>query len=131
MEDTSPQRHIPENINIKHRQALGFHDRVALFSTKLFGTMYAVYALILFLAGWMFWQSTDTQPFDPYPFAFLLFLGNIIQLLLIPLIMVSQNLQGKHAELRAEEEYKRTVSIYQDIGKILAKLDIEDKYNPK
>ncbi|OGE20067.1 hypothetical protein A3A14_03180 [Candidatus Daviesbacteria bacterium RIFCSPLOWO2_01_FULL_43_38] len=122
METNSFQRHVPENINIKHRQTLGFHDRVALSFTKLIGTMYAVYTLVLFLAGWMLWQSVDTNAFDPYPFAFLLFIGNVMQLLLIPLIIVSQNLQSKHAELRAEEEYKRTVSIYNDIGKILEKL---------
>ncbi len=117
------ERHVPENVNLKHKQALTPHDKIAIVSTRLIGTMYAVYILILFLAGWMLWQSADKNAFDPYPFAFLLFIGNVIQLIFIPLIMVSQNLQSRHAEIRAEEEYKRTVSIYNDIGKVIEKLD--------
>lgn len=101
---------------------------MALFITSLIGTMYAVYIFALSLLGWMLWQTYfDKRPFDPYPFAFLLFLGNIIQLLLMPLIMVGQNLQGRHSELRAEEEYKRTVSIYHDMEKILVQLNAQEK----
>lgn len=121
-------RHKPENVNVKHKQNLGFQDRMALVITGAVGTMYAVYAFSLLLLGWMLWQTYfDNKPFDPYPFAFLLFLGNIIQLLLMPLIMVGQNIQGQHAELRAEEEYKTTETIYKDIEKVLLHLDAQDK----
>jgi len=118
------QRHQPENINQKHQSGLNVQDRIALGITNAVGTMYAVYLLILLLAGWMFWQSKlSNAPFDPYPFAFLLFLGNIVQLLLMPLIMVGQNLQSRHSEARAEEEYKRTVSSYKDLEEVMQRLD--------
>lgn len=121
---TTPERHQPENVNRKHRSSLDFQDRVALSITSLVGTMYAVYFLVAALAGWMLWQGIlSHQPFDPYPFAFLLFMGNIVQLLLMPLIMVGQNIQGKHAELRSEEEYKTTLGSYRDLEAILQKLD--------
>jgi len=117
-------RHQPENVNKTHAAKLGFQDRLALGITNAVGTMYAVYFLILFMASWMLWQShLSNAPFDPYPFAFLLFLGNIVQLLLMPLIMVGQNLQSRHAEARAEEEYKRTVSSYHDIEAITQRLE--------
>ena len=45
----------------------------------------------------------------------------------MPLIMVGQNLQGKHAETRAEEEFKTTETIYKDIEKIFIHLDKQDK----
>src|SRR3990172_13251707 len=92
------QRRKPENVNVKHRETLKFQDRIALFTTKIIGTMYAVYFFIVFMSGWMLWQTFfANRPFDPFPFAFLLFLGNIVQLLLMPLIMVVQNIQFRHA----------------------------------
>lgn len=126
--DYLPSRHKPENVNLKHRQSLGPQDKIALVITTAVGTMYAVYFFALFMAGWMLWQSHFAhKPFDPYPFAFLLFLGNIVQLLLMPLIMVGQNLQGRHSEIRAEEEFKTTESSYKDIEKILVHLNQQDK----
>lgn len=121
-------RHEPENVNLKHRSSLGFQDKIALFLTRLVGTMYAVYFFILFMGGWMFWQTAvASEPFDPFPFTFLLFLGNIIQLLLIPLIMVGQNLLGRHAKIRADEEYKTTQSSYKDIEEVLIRLNKQDE----
>lgn len=120
-------RRAPENVNLKHKQGLNFQDRIALVITRSVGSMYAVYFFILFIMGWILWQLTDTKPLDPFPFIFLLFIGNVVQLLLMPLIMVGQNLQGRHAEQRAEEEFKTTETIYQDIEKIFIHLDKQDK----
>jgi len=121
-------RHHPKNVNAMHKNSLGMQDKIALVITSAVGTMYAVYFFALFMGGWMFWQShLAHKPFDPYPFAFLLFLGNIVQLLLMPLIMVGQNIQGKHAELRAEEEFHTTKSSYRDIEHILERLDSQDR----
>ncbi len=125
-------RHQPENVNLKHKGLLGFQEKTALAVTGAVGTMYAVYFFAVFMAGWMLWQTQfDQKPFDPYPFAFLLFLGNIVQLLLMPLIMVGQNLQGRHSEIRAEEEFKTTRSSYKDIEQILLHLDNQDKQMQK
>jgi uncharacterized membrane protein len=122
------KRHEPENVNVRHNEKMGTQDKIALAITTAAGTMYAVYFLALFMAGWMLWQGYYAGlPFDPYPFAFLLFLGNIVQLLLMPLIMVGQNLLGRHAEIRADEEYKYTYSSYKDIEHILTHLDAQDK----
>jgi uncharacterized membrane protein len=128
MPEELTRRHKPENVNQKHRQTLGLQDRIALGITTAIGTMYAVYFFALFMGGWMLWQgSLSHKPFDPYPFAFLLFLGNIVQLLLMPLIMVGQNIQGRHAEIRSDEEFKTTTTSYHDIEHILAHLDDQDK----
>ena len=128
MDKPRVDRHEPKNVNEVHKNTLGEQDKIALAITTAIGTMYAVYFFAIFMAGWMIWQSFVTHsPFDPYPFAFLLFLGNIIQLLLMPLIMVGQNIQGRHSELRSEEEYQTTTSSYHDIEHILAHLDAQDK----
>jgi uncharacterized membrane protein len=122
------KRHKPQNVNEQHEAALAFQDRLALLITSAVGTMYAVYFFVVALAGWMLWQGAIShRPFDPYPFAFLLFMGNIVQLLLMPLIMVGQNIQGRHAELRSDEEYKTTLSSYRDLEIILQHMDAQDK----
>jgi uncharacterized membrane protein len=98
----------------------GLNARIARAVTAAVGTMYAFYALALFMAGWILWQSWATsRPFDPYPFAFLLFLGNIVQLLLMPLIMVGQNVQSDHADARAEADYEVDMKNEQEVEKIL------------
>lgn len=123
------KREAPANVNELHEQQLGMQDRVALWITSAVGTMYCVYFFGVVMAIWMFWQwRMEGKAFDPYPFAFLLFLGNIIQLLLMPLIMVGQNIQGRHNELKADEQFKTTMASYQDAEHIiehLAALDAE------
>ena len=128
IDEPKHQRHEPKNINEQHKNQLGTQDRIALFITTAIGTMYAVYFFAIFMAGWMLWQSMFLhKPFDPFPFGFLLFVGNIVQLLLMPLIMVGQNLQGRHSEFRAEEEYRTTMTSYRDIEHILEHLNAQDE----
>lgn len=123
-----PSRYKPTNVNFLHNQKLSFQDKIALFATRFFGTMYAVYIVCLFTLIWMIWQLIIIEnPFDPYPFAFLLFMASVVQVPLMSLIMVGQNLQEKHARLRAEEEFRTTETIYQDIEKILVHLDKQDR----
>lgn len=124
----APGEHIHRNAYREVQQRFSAQDRIALAVTGAIGTMYAVYVFAMFMAGWMFWQvAQGKQAFDPYPFAFLLFLGNIVQLLLMPLIMVGQNLQGRHAEARAEEEYKTVGKIFHDMGQTMSHLDVQDQ----
>jgi len=114
----------PQNTNKIHKDKLGLQDRIALLVTGAIGTMYAVYAFMLCIAGWMLWQGHLSQkPFDPFPFAFLLFLGNIVQLLLMPLIMVGQNIQAKHAELRSQHDFETDQKAEKEIEAILMHLE--------
>jgi uncharacterized membrane protein len=122
-----PKPHTPTNTYRKVQETLGTQDRIALLITGAIGTMYAVYFLAMFMAGWILLQVLlGKAAFDPYPFAFLLFLGNIVQLLLMPLLMVGQNLQGRHTEVRAEEEYRRVTKIFHDMGQTMRHLDAQD-----
>ena len=98
----------------------GINARIARAVTAGVGTMYAFYALALFMGGWILWQTAVTaKPFDPFPFAFLLFLGNIVQLLLMPLIMVGQNVQSAHADARADADFDVNTKAEREIEKLL------------
>ncbi len=122
-----PHPHRPSNPHARVRESLGFQDRIALVITTAIGTMYAVYVFAVFMAAWMLFQVIEGKTaFDPYPFAFLLFMGNIVQLLLMPLIMVGQNLQGRHTEARADEEFMTTQKTFADMETTMRHLDAQD-----
>ena len=52
-------------------------------------------------------RALHRPAFDPFPaFVAYLLISNTIQILLMPLIMVGQNLHGRHAETRAELDFE-------------------------
>lgn len=85
--------------------------------------MFAVYFLVIVYSGWMFWQARAHHPFDPYPFAFLLFCSNLVQIVLMSLIMVGQNVQARHAELQAQHDYDIDVMSESELRLMQSKLD--------
>jgi uncharacterized membrane protein len=102
----------PPKISDQH---VGFNGRLGAAITRSVGTMWAFYAAALLMATWMFMAGPGWGPLhriDPYPFAFLLFLGNIVQLLLMFVIMVGQQVLGAASD-------KRAVVTYQDAEAIL------------
>ena len=123
-----PHPHKPVNPHQAVEARMNFQDRLALLITGAVGTMYAVYVFAVFMTAWMLFQViSGKSAFDPFPFAFLLFMGNIVQLLLMPLIMVGQNLQGRHSEARAEEEYKTVGKTFADLETVMRHLDAQDR----
>jgi uncharacterized membrane protein len=56
-----------------------------------------------------------------------LFLSNLIQILLMPLIMVGQNLLGQHAEARAEHDLEINIKAEQEIEVILHHLEHQNE----
>jgi len=56
-----------------------------------------------------------------------LFISNMIQIFLMPLIMIGQNLQGRHAERRAEADFEVNVKAEREIETILLHLENQNK----
>jgi uncharacterized membrane protein len=121
----------PNEVHEEFKARLGFNGKVATIMTGVYGSMYFVYFLICFMAGWMLWQSViGKQAFDPYPFLLLLFIGNLIQLIGGPIIQVGQNLSSAHSELRAEADYevnKKSFADIQEMQSRLEKLELENR----
>ena len=92
---------------------IGFNGRLAMFITKYFGTMGAFYTLALLMFGWMFLSITKFGLFasDPYPFVFLLFISNLIQLFALPILAVGQQVLSRAADKQAEQIYKDAETI--------------------
>src|SRR5580700_5750428 len=59
-------------------------------------------------------------------FVFWLFLSNLIQILLMPLIMVGQNVQGQHSEIRADHDLDVNVKAEREIEVILEHLEYQN-----
>ncbi|MGI4790269.1 MAG: DUF1003 domain-containing protein [Janthinobacterium lividum] len=67
----------------------------------------------------MHWKS-----FDPFPaFVAYLLISNVIQILLMPLIMVGQNVQGRHTEIRAELDFQVNQKAEKEVMIILQHLE--------
>ena len=105
---------VTRNANIVHERSLNALDRFAIAMTDKVGSI----GFFLIIAGWtVLWTGYNIlasevpalhwPAFDPFPaFVAYLLISNVIQILLMPLIMVGQNLQGRHAETRAELDFE-------------------------
>lgn len=102
------------NANLVHEQGLSALDRLAVVITDKIGSV----GFFLIIAAWtLSWTGYNIlasvapalhwTAFDPFPaFVAYLLISNVIQILLMPLIMVGQNLQGRHSETRAELDFE-------------------------
>ena len=69
--------------------------------------------------------SLHLHAFDPFPaFVAYLLISNVIQILLMPLIMVGQNLQGRHSETRAELDFQVNLKNEISLTEVLRRLDV-------
>ena len=115
-----------KNVNIKHRESLSFLERIAVKVTEYVGSMGFFIIIFVWTVLWLGWNILAPKElrFDPVPaFVLWLFLSNMIQIFLMPLIMIGQNLQGRHAEKRAESDYEVNVKSEREIEAILMHLE--------
>jgi uncharacterized membrane protein len=102
-------------------------NRLAVWITRRVGTM--VFFLIIFTwtATWLLWNmfAPKSLRFDPFPgFVLWLFISNMIQLFLMPLIMIGQNLLGRNGEERAKRDYEVNKKAEKEIQDMKAQLAI-------
>ena len=117
------------SVNIEHRKKLSRLERVAIWITDRVGTMGFFLWILVWTVVWLGWNTLAPSAvrFDPFPaFVLWLFLSNMIQIFLMPLIMVGQNLQGRHAEARAEADFDVNTKAEQEIETILLHLEAQN-----
>ncbi len=114
------------NVNEVHRERLSKLDKLALFVTERVGTMGFFFIISGWTILWLGWNvlAPKSLRFDPYPaFVLWLFVSNLIQLHLMPLIMIGQNLQGRRAEIRGQHDYDTDRRAEKEIETILLHLE--------
>jgi uncharacterized membrane protein len=123
------RRHPLRNVNQDLANGLTRLDRVALWVTIRVGSMgffLIIFVWTLLWLGWNLLVPANLQFDPPMAFVFWLFISNVIQILLMPLIMVGQNVQGRHAELRAEHDLEVNVKAEDEIEVILRHLEYQN-----
>ena len=107
----APRGEEPAKANVdeghSRRAKTGPLERFALFITNAVGTIGFFLVVLVWTFGWLAWNSLAPKSarFDPYPaFVLWLFISNMIQLFLMPLIMIGQSIQSRVADKRAEAD---------------------------
>jgi len=101
-------------------------DKLALWITLHVGGMGFFIIIFGWTLTWLGWNTLAPLKlrFDPFPaFVLWLFISNMIQIFLMPLIMVGQNLQSRHSELRAEQDFAINKKAEIEIETILMHLE--------
>jgi uncharacterized membrane protein len=107
------------NTNEVHQSRLSKTDKLALYITKRVGTMGFFYICAILVTIPIFFAPA--LPVVQY------ISSGYLQLILLPLIMVGQNLQGRHAELRAEHDYQTNIKAEKEIEAVLLHLEKQDQ----
>ena len=113
---------MTRNVNKEHKQSLTLLDKTAIFITKIVGTMwcaiaFTILALISFPEAIRGGTSTTISWIAQ----------TFLQLVLLSIIMVGQNLQSRHSELRADADYETNVEAKKDIETLMRRLDSIEK----
>lgn len=112
--------------DIEHKEKLSFLERGAVAIAQRIGSASFFLILICITASWLGWNIFAPVPmrFDPYPaFVLWLFIVNIFQLMMMPLLMISQNLNGRHSDARAEADFEINTKAEFEIEVVLQHLE--------
>ena len=96
------------NVMVELARSLSPTDRLAVWVTDRVGSMGFFFIVAAWTIVWLGWNTVGPLElrFDPGPaFAVWLFVSNLLQLHLMPLIMVGQNLQDRYGELVASADF--------------------------
>ena len=130
VEEIKKLRKPIRNVNSIHREKLSSLDMCAVWVTEHVGTMGFFLIVFFWTITWLGVNTLLPEEFhfDPFPaFVLWLFISNLIQIFLMPLIMIGQNLQGKHAEARAEDDFDVNTKAEREIETILLHLENQNE----
>ena len=122
------------NVNVEQREAMSKLNKIALWITEHVGTMGFFIIIFIWTACWLSWNTLASPDlrFDPFPaFVLWLFMSNMIQIFLMPLIMIGQNLQSQHAEARAEADFEINQKAEMEIETVLMHLENQNQVMQK
>ena len=103
-----------KNANKEHRNSLTKAQKVALWITTHVGTIDFAIFCIIFVSIPLIWKESMATIFY--------ISSGYLQLVMLPLIMVGQNLQSKHSEKRSEIDYELNVKSDKQIKNIIDRL---------
>ena len=130
LEEIRKARKPLRNVNVELKEHLTTLERFAVTITERIGTMgffFLIFAWTVLWLGWNIFAPTGMR-FDPYPaFVLWLFISNMIQIFLMPLLLIGQNLQGRHSEAIAQADFDVNTVAEQEIETILEHLENQNE----
>ncbi len=107
-----------QNVNKQREAKLTLQDRIALRATSVVSTMWFFYACFAMVSGPLILPATKD--------AVQYISSGYLQLIQLPLIMVGQNLQSQHSELRAENDYQVNMKAEREIEVLYQHLEYQN-----
>jgi uncharacterized membrane protein len=129
-DDVLRRREPLRDINKEIAENVGLLERMAVWIAEHVGSMGFFVVIFAWTTIWLGWNllAPPALQFDPpVAFAFWLFLSNVLQMLLMPLIMVGQNIQARLAETRTENDLQVNITAEREIETILRHLDYQNR----
>ena len=126
--ETPLTQHIPRNVNRVHAAeiaASGFNTQIAVWLTEHVGTMWTAYAFAVLAIIGLFAILGLLSPIVALLIAWIS--QTFLQLVLLPVIMVGQNVLGRKTELQADESYATTMKTFADIEAVMKHLNEQDE----
>ena len=118
--------HPLRNTYAEIKAKMGKLEQLAVWITDHVGTMaffLSIMAWTVFWLGWNFLAPPRLQFDPPMGFVFWLFISNMIQILLMPLLMIGQNIQGRQSEARAVHDLDVNIKAEAEIETIMLHLE--------
>jgi len=106
------------NVNKIHKESFTLLDKVAVFITNIVGTMWCAMAFTVLAL-----ISLPAAISGGVPTTISWIAQTFLQLVLLSIIMVGQNLQSRHSELRADADYETNVEAKKDIEALMLRID--------
>lgn len=112
---------------LAHKKSLG--QKAADILTKIAGSWIFITSFFILLIIWMFSGGYfflyvfNKELNDPYPYIFLNLVLAVINAILAPIILMSQNRQSQRDRIMAEYDYKINKKSEKEIEKIKKQLD--------
>lgn len=119
-----------KNDRREHHLSLSASERFAVLIHRGVGSVGFFLIIFFWTVIWLAWNiyAPATYRFDPAPaFVIWLFASNILQLILLPIIMVGQNIEGRAAEWRAQMDFEINKKSEHEVEVIIAHLENQNE----
>ena len=120
------KKHPLKNVYSELRSEMGHLEKLAVWITDHVGTMTFFLLILIWTILWLGWNllAPVRLQFDPaMGFVLWLFISNLIQIMLMPLLMIGQNIQGRASEARAEHDLEVNIKAEAEIEMVLHHLE--------
>lgn len=119
-----------KNDRIQHLMSLSGAEKFAAYLHRAIGSVGFFFFIFFWTVIWLAWNMFGPMSlrFDPGPaFVIWLFISNILQLILLPIIMVGQNIEGRAAEWRAQMDFEINQKAEREVEIIIAHLENQNE----